>query len=309
MEVRKISDNHKGLIFDIQRYSIHDGPGIRTLIFFKGCPLRCKWCSNPESWHPSPQLLYDESTCVGCGSCIEACSHMAIKKQGKKIVTDRKRCQGCGDCIDACYCGARRIAGKYMSVEDLIREVEKDTIFYRNSNGGITLSGGEVLAQSDFAASLLKACKKDGFHTAIETCGLGSFSAIEKLLPHLDLVLYDLKHLDDEQHREQTGVSNKEILANFKTLVRQHVPIVPRIPLIPGLNDSPNQLEAVCAFFNELGLQTFDILSYHRLGMQKYDELGLDYSIKKINPFSTEALDEILEFFKSRGFEVGLLRV
>lgn len=310
MGVSKISGkkNKKGFIFDLQRYSIHDGPGIRTLIFFKGCRLRCQWCSNPESWHTYPQILYDESACVQCGACIEVCPHQAISREGKQIVTDRNICQGCGGCVDVCYYGARRIAGKYMSVDELVREIEKDTIFYRNSNGGITLSGGEVLMQADFAARLLKACKKDGFHTAIETCGLGKFSEIEKLLPYLDLVLYDLKHLDDEKHREQTGTSNAEILSNFKTLVGKNVPVVPRLPIIPGLNDSPKDLENVCALLNELGLKKFDILSYHRLGMSKYAELGYDYTLKKLTPFSSGQLDEIMEFFESRGFEVNLHR-
>ncbi len=311
MGVDKISgkSKKKGRIFDVQRYSVHDGPGIRTLIFFKGCRLRCQWCSNPESWLPNPQLLYDDSTCVQCGACIEACSRQAVRRAGQKIIIDRKICQGCGDCLDVCYYDARRIAGKQMSVDELIQEIEKDTIFYRNSNGGVTLSGGEVLTQADFAASLLKECKKVGFHTAIETCGLGPFSEIEKLLPYLDLVLYDLKHLDDEKHREQTGASNKEVLSNFKVLVRKNVPIIPRIPLIPGLNDSREELENICSLLKESGLNKFDVLSYHRMGMSKYGELGYDYTLKKLTPFSTEELDKIMDLFKARGFEVSLHRV
>lgn len=299
----------KGLIFDIQRYSVHDGPGIRTLIFFKGCPLRCKWCCNPESWHSYPQLMYDESSCVKCGNCISACSRQAIQRQGATIVTDRKSCQGCGDCEDECYYGARRIAGKYMSVTELVGVIEKDTIFYRNSGGGVTLSGGEVLMQADFAVRLLKKCKKNGFHTAIETCGQGSIKKMERLLPYLDLVLYDLKNLDDEGHRNQTGAGNKDILLNLRMLVSKKISIIPRIPLIPGLNDAVEELEAVCRFLKEVGLEKIDILAYHRLGLKKYDELGMDYPIKQIKPFSAAALDEIVAFFKSRQFEVGLHRL
>jgi len=253
--------------------------------------------------------LYDASTCVQCGACVEACTHLASQWKGRKIVIDRKVCQNCGSCIDTCYYGARKIAGGTMSVEELLAEIEKDTIFYRNSNGGVTLSGGEVLMQADFAARLLSECKKVGFHTAIETCGAAPFSEFEKLLPYLDLTLYDLKHINDETHRALTGAGNKDILSNLKTLVKKNVAVIPRIPLIPGLNDAEEDLESFCSILTELGFRKVDILSYHRLGMSKYSELGYNYGLKALAPFSAEKLDEVVKFFESRGLEVNLHRI
>lgn len=196
-----------------------------------------------------------------------------------------------------------------MSIDELVTEIEKDTLFYRNSNGGVTLSGGEVLMQADFAARLLSECKKVGFHTAIETCGAAPFSEIEKLLPYLDLILFDLKHLNDETHRALTGAGNKDILANLKTLVERNVAVIPRIPLIPGLNDSKADLKNFCSILTELGFKKVDVLSYHRLGMSKYSELGYNYSLKALAPFSAEKLDEVVKFFESRGLEVNLHRI
>ena len=196
-----------------------------------------------------------------------------------------------------------------MTVDELVTEVEKDTIFYRNSNGGVTLSGGEVLLQADFAANLLSECKKYGFHTAIETCGAGHFSEIEKLLPYLDLILYDLKHLSDEKHRALTGAGNTEILSNLRTLVRKKVPVIPRIPLVPGLNDSKKDLGDFCSLLTELGLKDVDILSYHRLGMSKYSELDYSYGLKDLAPYSAEQLDAVVKFFKTRGLEVNLHKI
>lgn len=196
-----------------------------------------------------------------------------------------------------------------MSIDELVAEIEKDTIFYRNSNGGVTLSGGEVLMQADFAARLLSECKKVGFHTAIETCGAAPFSEIEKLLPYLDLILYDLKHLSDETHRALTGVGNQEIVSNLKILVEKNVPVIPRIPLVPGLNDSKKDLKSFCSLLTELGFKKVDILSYHRLGMSKYGEMGFDYGLKALAPYSTEKLDEVVKFFESKGLEVNLHRV
>lgn len=264
----------KGIVFDIQRFSIHDGPGIRTLVFLKGCPLHCLWCCNPESQAFNPELLFDPGKCIGCKACVEACLHGAISVAEEKLFFERELCQGCGQCAQVCYSGARAIAGRKMSVEEVMKEISKDFLFYQNSGGGVTLGGGESLAQPDFAAAILEASKKKGLHTAIETAGHVPWVHFEKVLPYTDLFLFDVKHMDPEIHRNFTGKDNTLILANLEKLVRQEVDIIVRTPVVPGFNDAQDQIGAIARFARHIGIYELHLLPYHRLGESKYRLLG-----------------------------------
>lgn len=250
-----------GRIFDIQRFSIHDGPGIRTAVFFKGCPLRCAWCHNPESQSPRPQLMFYAHKCTGCGRCAGVCPN-----------THTAACTGCGRCADVCRSGAREISGYEITPEEALRTVLRDRAFYETSGGGMTLTGGEPLAQPDFARELLRLCREQGVNTAVETSGFAPWEALEGLLPLLDHVYYDIKGIDPALHRRNTGVSNEVILANAERLKQSGANVVFRMPYIPGFNDG--ELAAVRAFTEGSPLQ---LMPYHDTGAGKYAALGRDY--------------------------------
>ena len=208
----------KGNLFNIQPYSIHDGPGIRTTFFFKGCPLSCKWCQNPESQSSKRQLLMTKNLCIGCGACQEKCPLGAIEIKNRIAVTNRSICTACGACIDCCPKEGREICGKEYTIEELMKYALSDKIFYDGSGGGVTVSGGEVLLQSEFVAAFLRECQQKGIHTAVDTCGFAAWEKAKSVFEHADLVLYDLKHMDSEQHKILTGVPNEQILENLKKL-------------------------------------------------------------------------------------------
>ena len=208
-----------GTVFDIQRFSLHDGPGIRTIVFLKGCPLSCQWCSNPESQNPKPVIMYKKDACLHCGRCVTACRRKAISPDNKGWV-NRDICSGCGECVNACPAGALVLKGKTMSVQQVVRELKKDATTYRRSGGGITLSGGEPLVQYEFASELLQACKGQGWNTAIETTGIGSSEAIERVIPYVDTVLLDIKHMDAGQHKKFTGGTNELMIKNAPRISR-----------------------------------------------------------------------------------------
>lgn len=294
-----------GLIFDLRRFSIHDGPGIRTTVFFKGCPLNCAWCHNPESQSFAPELMLLPNRCVDCGACAATCPHGAIWKMGDHWVTDRGICRVCGDCVAVCYADGRQIVGREYSLDELMETIMSDEAFYAQSGGGVTFSGGEPLAQPEALKALLQACKARGYHNALDTCGHAPWSAFEEVLPLLDLVLYDLKLLDPEKHRQYTGVSNELILENLEKLAKTGKELWLRIPIIPGVNDSPDDLAASAAFIRGLdGNPRVFILPYHDVASSKYPNIGADQRLGKIAPADQEAMDRAAAYFLERGLPV-----
>lgn len=268
----------KAAIFNIQRFSIHDGPGIRTVIFFKGCPLRCLWCANPESQLPGPELEVLPGNCIGCGECMKACPNQAISVQREGIQINRNRCRRCGLCAEQCYSNTLKYIGEEMTVEEVVAEIKKDAVFYQNSGGGFTFSGGEPLSCADFCLDVLRACRPMGYHSAIETSGYGSREAFVEMAKELSLIFLDIKHSDPEVHKKLTGVSNECILENLRSIEPYASEIIVRTPLVPGLNDSRENILAtarICA--GNAAVKEWEILPFHNLGEHKYEALGKEY--------------------------------
>jgi pyruvate formate lyase activating enzyme len=278
-----------GVVFLIERFAVHDGPGIRVAVFLKGCPLRCWWCHSPESKRVEPELFLKADRCIVCGSCVPACAHDAIAEVDGEYSTSRERCAACGDCTDLCPTGARTIVGREMTVPELLAEIDRDRVFVDRSGGGVTFSGGEPLMQPAFLAEALEACRAAGLHTAIETSGYAPWSAMAVGLG-ADLVFFDLKAADDDTHRRVTGVSNRRILDNFRRLTRQHPAVRPRIPLIPGINDDEVNLDSLGRLVVSTGLHDVDVLPYHTAGAAKYGRLGRPYPLDGLSPPSADAL-------------------
>jgi pyruvate formate lyase activating enzyme len=297
-------EDTRGLIFNIQHYSIHDGPGIRTTIFMKGCPLRCVWCANPEGQAARCEIFLNLDRCTGCGTCAQVCPQEAIEVYSGKSHTNREVCIGCGRCADTCPNGARSLIGKSVSAREVFEEIKKDSIFYERSGGGVTLSGGEPLAQPDFASSILALCKETYIHTALETCGHARWSIFEEVLKSVDLLLYDFKHMDPAKHKEYTGVSNRPTLENARRACQKlSIPMWARIPIIPGHNDSAENMEATARFVaQELRncVKRVCLLPYHRLGETKFERLERDYSLFT-SPPSQEHLQELQGIFERFG--------
>lgn len=266
-----------GQIFEIQRFSIHDGPGIRTTVFMKGCPLRCLWCHNPEGMARGPLLSFLPEKCIGCGYCFSVCPQGGHKLLDNRHVLERGRCLACGRCAEKCYAGALERVGRDISVEDALDEVLKDKPFYETSGGGMTLSGGEPLLQIDFTAALLGQAKAAGLHCAIETCGQAEPERFDRIRPFTDLFLYDIKETDPERHLDFTGVATEGILANLRRLHDAGASVLVRLPIVPGLNDRPDHFAAIARLAAELpGLLGFEVMPYHRLGTSKLKRFGLE---------------------------------
>ena len=295
----------KGIVFDIMHFSTRDGPGIRTTVFLKGCPLHCQWCHNPESQSTGFELLLRPNLCIACGTCLSVCPEGAIAIVDGVITTDRAKCTLCGDCVETCTAEARAIVGRQMTAGEVMAEILKDGPFYDESGGGVTFSGGEALLQPDFLLELLQSCKEKGLHTALDTSGLASWKVIERLRPYVDLFLYDLKALDDQVHREFTGVSNRLIFSNLRRLTELGQSIILRLPLIPGVNDSQDAIAAVGSFAASLpNLIHLEILPYHQAGVEKYRRLAKDYALAGTVPPSREKLDAIAEVL--RGYRLNI---
>ncbi|WP_297050340.1 glycyl-radical enzyme activating protein [uncultured Desulfovibrio sp.] len=267
----------EGMVFNIQKYSVHDGPGIRTIVFLKGCALRCRWCSNPESQNTGPELAWNEGRCIGlekCGHCLEACDRGALTPGADgKPVLHREKCGDCAQaCAGACPPQGLLVYGKRRTAGDVLDAVEQDMAFYTRSGGGMTLSGGEPLLQRDFAVALLRQARQRRMKTAIETCGMVPEENIRAAAPWLSYALFDIKHMDAATHKEQTGADNARILANFRILAEEFptLPILARTPVIPGFNDTPEAIESIARFLEPFGHVRYEMLPYHRLGTQKY---------------------------------------
>ncbi|HIE28412.1 TPA: glycyl-radical enzyme activating protein [Candidatus Poribacteria bacterium] len=299
-------DEVTGLVFDIKKFAVHDGPGIRTTVFLKGCPLHCWWCHNPESIKREKELVLFENKCIGCGECFKVCpneAHEVLPDSNR--VYHKERCVLCGKCVDICYAEALVMEGKEMTVEEVMVELRKDIPFYENSDGGITLSGGEPLFQHEFALAILKQCKAEGLHTAIDTSGQISWRIYERVLPYVDLVLYDFKHIDPVAHKKYTGVSNDLILDNLVKMSEYGVPIEIRMPIIPGVNDSKKDIVNAAMFLSTIKNITWvELLPYHRLGESKYSRLGEEYRLEGLQPPPKEKMNEIAEWIRSYDLEV-----
>ncbi|MBT4521391.1 MAG: glycyl-radical enzyme activating protein [Halieaceae bacterium] len=294
------TEAHTARVSNVQFYNVHDGPGIRTVVFLKGCPLTCKWCSNPETISTQQELGLNRSLCTGCGACLDACPQKAIslikKPCGRREASvDRGLCTDCGDCVASCIPKALTMYGDPMSVEQVFKEFQKDKMFF-GPEGGATFSGGEALLHPDFVAEVFALCKADGIHTCLETTGSVSRRALEKVLPVTDLFLFDLKHMDSEIHRLWTGAPNTLIHDNARWLASQGVQILFRVPLIPGFNDCPDNVQAMAAFVGGLDSENIDgieLLPYHAMGTGKYQSLDQDYLLCDLK-VPEEALVEAL---------------
>jgi pyruvate formate lyase activating enzyme len=299
-------NENKALIFDIKKFAIHDGVGIRTTVFFKGCPLNCWWCHNPESLNPKPELVLYENKCIGCGGCFKVCPQKAHEiLPNKNRVYHKEKCLLCGKCSGICYAEALVMQGRKVTVEELMVELRKDIPFYKNSDGGITLSGGEPMYQHVFVEALLKQCKSEGLHTIIDTCGYTSWKKFKKVLPYLDSVLYDLKHINDHKHKIYTGVSNRLILRNLYRIGDYGLPLTIRIPIIPGINDTKENIIGAAQFL--LGVKNIikvELLPYHNLAESKYIRLGKEYKLNDLTPPDKEDVNIIAEWISSFGLKV-----
>jgi pyruvate formate lyase activating enzyme len=265
-----------GRIFDVQRFSLHDGPGIRTVVFLKGCPLRCAWCANPESQEPGAQIAWFESLCAGCGRCVEACPGGAVSMDNGRVRTDRRLCASCGVCAAACPRGARRLMGREATADDVMAEVRRDAPFFRRSGGGVTFSGGEPLAQPQFLLECLRRGRRWGYHTTVETCGYARWDDLREAAALTDLFLYDLKQLDPARHEELTGVGNELVLENLEKLLEAGAEVVVRVPVVPGANDDRESRRALALFLaGHPGVRRVDLLPAHALAAHKYAALDL----------------------------------
>ena len=294
-----------GTIFDIVKFSTHDGPGIRTAVFLKGCPLQCWWCHNPEGQLHRTQLVYRPDRCIRCFGCVKACPNRAIKIVDAIPATLRDECKLSGECVRVCQTKAREMAGRVAKAAEVMAEIEKDTVFYDESNGGVTFSGGEPLMQPLFLLNLLQLCHEKGIRTAVETCGFATSETLLNISTHVNLFLYDVKVMDDDVHRKFTGSSNELILRNLRKLAEVHSGIVVRLPLIPGINDDDANLCRLGEFVSSLrNVREIDVLPYHELGVEKYMRLGMVNRMPKVEVPSASSLDEIVKTLEGFGLMV-----
>ena len=294
-----------GTVFDIQRFSIHDGPGIRTTVFLKGCSLRCFWCHNPEGMRLLPEIQFEPEKCIGCGECVKICEQNAQHLENGQRLYDRDCCTVCGQCVETCFAGGLSLIGRSMSVDAVLTEVLQDIAFYRSSGGGVTFSGGEPVLQTEFLSTVLARCRWAGVHTAIETAGYYPWERLEYLLPHVDMVMMDLKHMDSEQHKAATGAPNDLILANARKLAESSVALLFRTPVIPTVNDTPDAIRAIAQFVQELSTLRgaaipLELLQFHRLAEDKYTHLGRSYQAHAL-PDTVENLRALVAIVQEYG--------
>jgi pyruvate formate lyase activating enzyme len=304
-----------GVVFNIQRFSLHDGPGIRTTVFLKGCSMSCFWCHNPEGRHPKPEIFYHADKCITCGECVTVCPNHAHTLVDETHTFLRHRCTVAGECVEVCCSGALELAGEVMTVDEVMEEVLRDRPFYERSGGGITLSGGEPALKSAFSLALLARSKEHGLHTAIETCGNCHWEDLESLLAVTDLVMMDIKLMTEKDHKKATGNSNRRILDNARRLAGTRTPILFRTPIVPGINDSAEEFERIVAFVRSLvdlratngtwtahdtGIQ-YELLPFHKMAADKYRNLGLEYRASDIDPPSRSDMDRLAAIAEKHG--------
>jgi pyruvate formate lyase activating enzyme len=293
-----------GTIFNIQKFSVHDGPGIRTTVFMKGCPLRCRWCSNAESMNPEPEIGYLKALCDLCGECSSACQRQAITVTENEVKINRDECNACGTCVEVCPCDALTVYGRNVSVQDVFDEVYKDMRFFSGSAGGVTVSGGEPLRQPDFVVALLRKCKEKGIHTCLDTTGYATRNDFEKVLMYADMVLFDLKMMDSASHRQYTGVPNEQIKENAIFAASKEKDILFRIPLIETVNSDRRNIEATAEFISSFGeKKPVELLPYHKLGIAKYGTLGREYQGSTLRTPSEQEIDYCRKIFENYGIE------
>lgn len=291
-----------GCVLNIQRFSIDDGPGIRTTVFLKGCNLHCQWCHNPESINRNIQIQFYHQKCTKCGDCCVACPSGARFMEGNEVVFNRELCRQCKKCVEVCQSGALMAQGQTMSVNEVVTEVLKDQPFYIHSGGGVTFSGGEPLLQNDFLLELLKASKEYGLHTAIDTAGNVPWSVFTSIMNYVDLFLYDIKLMNNKKHKLVTGVDNGRILENLKMLADNKALIHIRVPVIPGTNDNMAEMKEIAGFLQDIGgVELIELLPYHGLGESKYDSLGEKYNYKGCKPPEKELMKALLAVYLEKG--------
>ncbi len=292
------------MLFNLQRYSVQDGPGIRTTVFLKGCPLRCAWCHNPEGISRKQEIIILENRCVACYECRRVCPVGSQEPEGGVLPARDERCRFCGKCIAACPSQARQMAGHETTVPDLLQEILRDRMFYEQSGGGVTFSGGEPLAQPEFLRAILRTCKAQDLHTAVDTCGLASTDDLLAIAPLTDLFLYDVKIMDDSRHRRFTGASNSLILQNLRALSQVHGQIWIRVPVVPGVNDSKDDLQAIAHFVSRLsGIRQVNLLPYHRIGLAKFQRVGREAKLETTAPPSAETMAGARDIFSHAGMQ------
>ncbi|MCT4662202.1 MAG: indoleacetate decarboxylase activase [Tissierellales bacterium] len=296
----------EGMIFDIQSFSLHDGPGIRTLIFLKGCPLKCKWCANPEGQDSHVNIRHYKTKCLNCLECVDACNKGAISNVmdvygNKSIEINREKCINCNDlkCVEACLHGALEMAGKVMNVDEVMKVVKREMPYYR-ARGGVTLSGGDPTYQIEFAVEILRACKDEYINTAIESAMYLNGESLKKLIPHVDLFLIDIKHMDSDKHKELTGVENNLILENISTIAKQKLVLI-RIPIISSFNDDDENIINTARFCKKNNIGRINILPYHKLGQSKYEQLGLEYTLPELSSPTNSKMLWIKKLIESCG--------
>jgi pyruvate formate lyase activating enzyme len=310
--------NTADVVFNIQRFSLHDGPGIRTTVFLKGCSMSCFWCHNPEGQHPEQELRYVPERCIACGQCVLSCPNHAHEMLDGKHLFLRDRCDLSGACVETCYSRALQMEGRVMTVSQVMEEILSDKPFYESSGGGVTLSGGEPALNKDFARDILEQCKNHRLHTAIETCGEVPWSSLEALLPFTDLIMMDIKHVDAVKHELATGQSNERILSNARRLASSGKKIIFRTPVVPSVNDTEEEIGQIAGFIRELiGLRrsahqnengeiSYELLAFHKLAAGKYASLGLDYKARDVEPPTKERMTALLEAARCSGIDVSM---